>query len=84
MQIQCVCQEVHFTIFFPEVNSLKTYCAYFLCFLGKLKFPRASRHLISLPDKQVVKKVNIDPCGTVPVVNFFVISYHLRWPSNEI
>ena len=31
--------------FFPKVNSFKTYCVYF--FLSKLKFSRASRHLIS-------------------------------------
>ena len=32
--------------FFPKVNSVKTYFAYF--FSGKLKFLWASRHLISL------------------------------------
>ena len=35
--------------FFPKANSLKTYCAYF--FSGKLKFPRASRHLISVAQR---------------------------------
>ena len=46
--------------FFLKANSLKPYCANF--FSGKLKFSRASRHLISLPKGQVVKKVNFDLC----------------------
>ena len=33
-----------------------------LIFSGKLKFLRASRHLISLADGQAVKKVNFEPC----------------------
>ena len=43
---ECFCQEVHFTTFFPKVNSLKTYCAYF--FSCQLKFARESTHLIVL------------------------------------
>ena len=59
MQVQCFCQEVHFTIFFPKVNNLNTHCAHF--FSGKLKFSRARKQLISLADEQVVQKVNFDP-----------------------
>ena len=68
--------------FFPKVNILKTYCAYF--FSGKLKFFRASRHLISLVvvkkvvkkvnffNGQVVKKVNFDPCYVLQVFLLFL------------
>ena len=36
-----------------------------LIFSGKLKFPRASRHLISLTRRVSVKKVNFEPCANV-------------------
>ena len=53
-------QNVHFTNLFSEVNILKAYCVY--VFSGKLKLPRASSIRYHLPERQVVKKVNFDPC----------------------
>ena len=49
-----------FCRFFPQVNSLKTYCAYF--FSGKLKSPRASKHWISLARRASCQKFKYDPC----------------------
>ena len=46
--------------FFPELNNLKTYCIYF--FRASWNFPEQVDIWYHLPDEQVVKKVNFDPC----------------------
>ena len=46
--------------FFFEVKQLLNLLCLFV--LGKLGLPQASKHLISLANEQIDKKVNFDPC----------------------
>ena len=55
MRIQCFHQEEHFTNFFPKVNNLNTYCAYF--FRASWNFSGQEDIDITFPTGKLFKKL---------------------------